>query len=395
MNNFTYFTPTKIFFGEGSEKNLIPALKDANCRKILLHYGSRSAVKSGLIPRIKAYLEDSGIDFVELSGVVPNPRLDKVYEGIDIVKKENIDFILAVGGGSVIDSGKAIAYGSLYDGDVWDFYINKAVPSKALPVGVVLTLSATGSEMSNSSVITNERDNLKLGVNSDLGRPAFAIMDPTFTMTLPKYQTSCGITDIIMHTLERYFTCKGNSDLTDGIAKSVITTTMENGKILMKEPSNYKARAEVMWAGSLSHNGLTGMGNGGNDFMTHKMEHEISAVYDVAHGAGLAALWGSWARYVYKNCLDRFVKFGTDVMGIDGVGVAPEEVALMGISAMEKFFKEIEMPIRIHELGINLTDDQLANLAMKCTRSVGGKAGAAMLLGEEDFLNIYKMANRQ
>ncbi len=390
MNNFKYYTPTKVMFGEGTEENLPALLKQQNAKKVLLHYGGKSAVKSGLIDRVKKMMDDAGISYVELGGVVPNPRLSLVYKGIELCKKEGVDFLLAVGGGSVIDSAKAIAYGAVYDGDVWDFYDKKAKPEKALGVGVILTLAATGSEMSDSSVITNEDGQKKRGCNSDLSRPRFAILDPTFTMTLPAYQTSCGCTDIIMHTLERWFTSKGNMDLTDGIAASVIKTVMKYAPKLLEDPNDYKGRAEVMWAGTLSHNGLTGCGNGGNDFATHRLEHEVSGIYDIAHGAGLAAIWGSWARYVKDNCPERFVKFAEEVMDIDPKGLTEDEIIEKGIAAMEEFFRSIDMPVSLKELGIDPSDEDLKLLAKKCFEATGGPFGAAKLLDEEDFFNIYK-----
>ena len=309
MNNFYYYTPTKVVFGKDTISKVGTMVKKQGSKKVLIHYGTGSVKRTGLLDRVKAALDAENIDYVELGGVVPNPRLSLVYKGIEFAKKENVDLILAVGGGSAIDSAKAIGYGVANEGDVWDFYDRKRTPKASLPVGVVLTIAATGSEMSDSSVITKDEGGIKRGCNNDLCRPVFAIMDPELTMTLPDYQTACGCTDIIMHTLERYFTSKGNMEITDSIAEGLIRTVMKNARILVKEPKNYDARAEVMWAGSLSHNGLTGCGNGGNDFATHGLEHEIGGMFDVAHGAGLAALWGSWARYVYKDCLPRFHRF--------------------------------------------------------------------------------------
>lgn len=258
---------------------------------------------------MKASLDDAEVDYIELGGAVPNPRLSLVYEGIELAKKEGVDFILAVGGGSAIDSAKAIGYGVANEGDVWDFYDRKRQATGCLPIGVVLTIAATGSEMSNSSVITKEEGWVKRGYSSDYGRPRFAIMNPELTMTLPDYQTACGCTDILMHTMERYFTNGGNMEITDSIAEGLMRIVIENARILVRDPKNYDARAEVMWAGSLSHNGLTGCGAVvGGDFASHALEHEIGGIYDVAHGAGLAAIWGSWARYVYKDCLPRFEK---------------------------------------------------------------------------------------
>ncbi|MDY4068878.1 MAG: iron-containing alcohol dehydrogenase, partial [Lachnospiraceae bacterium] len=315
-NNFAYYTPTRVVFGKGTENQVGELVKAQGATKVLIHYGGQSARKSGLLGRVETSLTEAGITYVTLGGVVPNPRLSLVYEGIALCKKENVDFILAVGGGSVIDSSKAIGYGTPDDGDVWDFYSKKRKPASCLPIGVVLTIAAAGSEMSDSSVITKEEGWLKRSCKSDLGRPRFAVMDPELTMSLPPYQTASGCVDIMMHTMERYFTQGGNMELTDGIAEALLRTVMHNAEILKKEPNNYEARAEVMWAGSLSHNGLTGCGNDGGDFASHGLEHEMGGMFDVTHGAGLAAVWGSWARYVYKECLPRFVKFAVNVMGV-------------------------------------------------------------------------------
>ena len=393
MFNFTYFTPTKVVFGKETEKQIGALVAEQKCKKVLIHYGSGSVQKSGLLDRIKKSLDEMHISYIELGGVVPNPRLSLVYKGIDLVKKENVDFILAVGGGSVIDSAKAIGYGVANEGDVWDFYEHTRLPEACMPIGVVVTIAAAGSEMSNSTVITKEEGQVKRGCNTDFCRPKFAIMNPELTMTLPDYQTACGCTDILMHTMERYFTNGGNMEITDGIAEALMRTVMINARILRDEPQNYDARAEIMWAGSLSHNGLTGCGNDrGGDWSSHALEHELSGMFDVAHGAGLAAIWGSWARYVYKDCLPRFHKFAVNVMGIaDG---NPEEIALRGIQAMEKFFRKIKMPTNLKELGISLSEEQMKTLAHKCSLATGGKRGSAKVLYEADMLEIYKMANQ-
>ena len=391
MNNFTYYTPTKVVFGKDTENQVGDMVKAQMCKKVLLHYGTGSVKRTGLLDRIKKSLDEAKINYIELGGAVPNPRLSLVYKGIELAKKEGVDFILAVGGGSAIDSAKAIGYGVANEGDVWDFYDRKRTPQACLPIGVVLTIAATGSEMSDSSVITKDEGGIKRGCNSDLCRPVFAIMNPELTMTLHDYQTSCGCTDILMHTMERYFTSKGNMEITDSIAEGLMRTVILNAKILAKDPKNYDARAEVMWAGSLSHNGLTGCGNGGNDFATHGLEHEIGGMFDVAHGAGLAALWGSWARYVYKDCLPRFYRFAIKVMNVPDNG-SKEEIALKGIEKTEEFFREINMPTSMSELGIHPTDEQLKELAHRCSIAAGGSKGAAKVLHEADMLAIYKMA---
>lgn len=391
MYNFEYYTPTFIEFGKKSEEKVAQLIKAQNGKKVLIHYGGHSAKKSGLIDKIEKLLTEENIPYVELGGVVPNPRISLVYKGIELAKKENVDFILAVGGGSVIDSAKAIGYGIANEGDVWDFYAQKRVTDKCVPVGVVLTIAAAGSEMSNSSVITNDETGLKRSYHTEISRPRFAIMNPEFTMTLPEYQTACGCTDIMMHTMERYFTAGETMELTDKIAESVMQIVLKNAPILLEQPDNYESRAEVMWAGSLSHNGLTGCGIKNKDFATHMLEHELGGVYDVAHGAGLAAVWGSWARYVYKECLGRFKKFAINVMNVEEVG-NDEEIALKGIEAMEKFYHSIGMPTSIKELGLELSDADIEKLADQCCDACGGHKGSAKVLYREDIVKIYKMA---
>ena len=393
MLNFQYYTPTKVVFGKDAELKVGPLVKAEECKKVLVHYGGQSAKRSGLLDRVCEALKDFDIDYVTLGGVVPNPHLSKVYEGIELCKKEGVDFILAVGGGSVIDSCKAIAYGlGNPDVDVWDLFTGKATPKTCYPLGSVLTIAAAGSEMSNSCVITNEEGWYKKALDTDLARPKFAIMNPEITYTLPDYQTQCGCADIMMHTMERYFTNGGNMEITDSIAEGLMRTVIENARILVRDPKNYDARAEVMWAGSLSHNGLTGCGAVvGGDFASHALEHEIGGIYDVAHGAGLAAIWGSWARYVYKDCLPRFEKFAMNVMQVDPEGTA-DDVALRGIEAMEDFYREIKMPTSIHELGIDPGDDELKLMAHKCSIGCKGSKGSAKVLHEEDMYEIYKAA---
>ena len=390
MADFTFYAPTQIVFGRGGENQTGSLVKAQNGKKVLLHYGGGSTRRSGLLDRIRASLTAAGIAYTELGGVVPNPRLSLVREGIDLCRREGVDFLLAVGGGSVIDSAKAIGYGVTNEGDVWDFYDRRRQASACLPVGVVLTIAAAGSEMSSSSVITKEEGGIKRGYSSNLCRPRFAVMNPELTMTLPPYQTACGCTDILMHTLERYFTNNGgNMELTDGIAEALLRTVIKNAVILRDDPENYGARAEVMWAGSLSHNGLTGCGNGGDDFSVHALEHELSGMYDVAHGAGLAAVWGSWARYVYRECLPRFEQFAVRVMGVPA-GTA--DTALRGIEALEAFFRSIGMPTSLRELGVEPSEQDLLTLSRKCGVATGGTKGSAKKLHEPDMLAIYRMA---
>ena len=392
MFDFKYFTPTKVLFGKNTEDKVADLIQEFGGKKVLIHYGGGSVIRSGLMQRVTDKLDAAGISYVKLGGAVPNPRLSLVYEGIELCKKEGVDFLLALGGGSAIDSAKAIGYGLMNEGDVWDLYDYKKQAKASMPLGVILTLAATGSEMSDSSVITKEEGLVKRGYSSDFGRPRFAILNPELTMTLPDYQTACGCTDIMMHTMERYFTNGGNMELTDSMAEALLRTVKENAKILARDPKNYDARAEVMWAGSLSHNGLTGCGNDGGDWMTHKLEHELGGLYDVAHGAGLAAIWGSWARYVYKNCLPRFKRYAINVMGISPDAGSDEEIALKGIEAMEDFYREIKMPTNLRELGVEATDEDLKLMAHKCAVGVNGGKGSARFLKEEDMLEIYKMS---
>ena len=393
MIHFNYYTPTRVAFGKDTVTRTGELVRAFGGTKVLIHYGSDRVLRNGLMDRVREQLDAAGIAYVLLGGAVPNPRLSLVYQGIELCKKERVDFILAVGGGSAIDSAKAIGYGVANEGDVWDFYDGKRKAAGCLPLGVILTLSATGSEMSDSSVITKEEGLIKRGYSSDYGRPRFAILDPTYTMTLPDYQTACGCTDIMMHTMERYFTNSEHLELTDQLAEGLMRTVKQNALILRDHPEDEQARAEVMWAGSLSHNGLTGCGTDGGDWMTHKLEHELGGLYDVAHGAGLAALWGSWARYVYLNCLPRFRRFAVQVMGIPDEGTE-EAVALKGIEAVEDFYRAIRMPTNLRELGVKATEEDLLTMAHKCAVGVKGGKGSARFLKEEDMLEIYRMANQ-
>lgn len=393
-NFFNYYTPTKVFFGKDTLNKLVVLLNDQKVKKVLIHYGSGNIVQSGLLNKITNLLEENNINFVTLGGVVPNPHLSLVYEGIKLAKEEKIDFILAVGGGSVIDSSKAICYGlGNKDEDVWDFYLKTKNPVGFFPLGVILTIAAAGSEMSNSSVITNEKTHEKRGVNSDLSRPLFAIMDPTITLTLPTYQTFSGCTDILMHTLERYFVNGGNLELTDSIAEGLIKSVMKNALILKDNPNDYEARASIMWASSLSHNGLTGCGIATGDFASHALEHEMGGLYDCAHGAGLAVIWPSWARYVYKDCLNRFVKFSKNIFDINEG--TDEEIALKGIKMMENFFTSIGMPVSFKELGINPSKEEIKIMANGVMKAKNGVVGSAKKLYLDDCIKIYHMANHE
>ena len=395
MENFRYYTPTEIVFGKGSEKQVGKLVRKQNCKKVLVHYGSGSAKRSGLLDRIFASLDDAGISYVSLGGVVPNPHLSKVYEGIELARKEEVDFILAVGGGSVIDSSKAIAYALANPDveDVWDFYCGKAIARACAPVGVVLTIAAAGSETSNSSVITKEEGWLKRGYNNDVSRPKFAIMNPELTYTLPAYQTASGCVDIMMHTMERYFQPAKPMDITDGMAEALLRNIMHYLPIALAQPDNYEARAEIMWCGSLSHIGLMSLGGKGGDWSCHQLEHELGGMFDVAHGAGLAAVWGSWARHVYRELPERFARFATAVMGVTP-GANDEETILRGIAAFEDFLHSVNMPASLTELGVSPTEEQIKELARKCshdgTRCIGMEG--IKPLNMDDMEAIYRAA---
>ena len=393
MKDFNFYAPTRVVFGRESEAKLPELIKQYGGTKVLVHYGGGSARRSGLLDKVEQMLREAGIDFVELGGVVPNPLLSKVKEGIALCRREGVDFILAVGGGSVIDSSKAIGYGVPYEGDVWDFWDNKAVPQTAMPIGVVLTIPAAGSEMSSSTVVTQDEGMLKRGFNSDLCRCKFAIMNPERTYTLPPFQTAAGATDIMMHTMERYFSKYEDATLTDAIAEALLRTVKDAVFEVLKNPEDYRNRANIMWASSLSHNDLTECGTE-KDFAVHKLEHELSGLFGVTHGAGLAAIWGSWARYVMDKHISRFVQFAVNVMGVTNDFTDPRATALRGIEAIEHFFQQIGMPTSIPALiGRQVTDEEIETLVAKCSR--GGKItlGAMEILKTEDMAAIYRLAN--
>ena len=385
MKDFSFYAPTRVVFGRESEEKLPQLIQQYGGGKVLVHYGGGSARRSGLLDKVEKMLSEAGVAYVELGGVVPNPLLSKVREGIELCRKEHVNFILAVGGGSVIDSSKAIGYGVGYPGDVWDFWDGKAVPQSCLPIGVVLTIPAAGSEMSSSAVITNDEGMLKRGINSDLCRCKFAIMNPERTYTLPPYQTAAGATDIMMHTMERYFSKHEDAILTDAIAEALLRTVKDSAPVVLKEPENYTHRAAIMWASSLSHNDLTECGTE-KDFASHRLEHELSGLFGVTHGAGLAAIWGSWARYVMDKHVARFEKYARNVMGVEG--------ALKGIEATEAFFRSIGMPTNIPGLiGRKATDEEIAVMAEKCSRWGTITIGAMEVLAQADMTAIYKLAN--
>ena len=392
MKDFNYYAPTEVVFGEQSEEQVARLVKKYGGTKVLVHYGGQSAVRSGLLDKVCSLLSEEGVELVKLGGVVPNPRLSLAQEGIELCRKENVDFILAVGGGSVIDSAKCIAYGVGFNGNVWDIYLGKAVPTTMLPLAVVLTIPAAGSEMSESSVITNADGDVKLGYSNALSRPKFAIMNPRRTFTLPPYQTAAGVTDMIMHTMERYFSKDDDMDLTTDLAEALMRRMKTAVFDVLRNPEDYRQRAQIMWGGSLAHNGLTGCGVS-DDWATHQLEHELSGMFDVTHGAGLAAIWPSWARYVMHENLSRFVRFAVNVMDVPNDFADPEGTALKGIEAMERFYHAIGMPINIRELiGRDITDEEIKEMTRKCSRNYTSTCGCLKVLKADDMEAIYKMA---
>lgn len=386
MINFSYQNATKIIFGKDTENEVGNESKKYGSR-ILLHYGGGSIKKSGLYDRVVKSLKDAGVEIFELGGVKPNPRLSLVREGIELCHKNNIDLILAVGGGSVIDSAKAIGIGVSYKGDVWDFYTGKAVVNATLPVGVILTIPAAGSESSTGSVITNEDGWYKRSTGSNLMRPVFAIMNPELTYTLPPYQTAAGAADMMAHIFERYFTNEPNVDLTDRLSESTLRTIIKNVPIVLEEPENYEARAEIMWAGTIAHNGILGTGRV-EDWGTHAMEHEISGIYDITHGAGLAILFPAWMKYVYKQDVNRFAQFANRVWDVEIDINNLEATALEGIEKTKAYFKKIGMPVSLTEA--NVPSDRFEEMASKGTEN--GPLGNFVKLHKEDIVNIFNLA---
>lgn len=387
MENFNFYSPTEFVFGKGAENDCGEYVKKHGGSKVLLHFGGQSAKKSGLLDRVTASLKKSGVEYVELGGVQPNPRDTLVYKGIDIVRKENIDFILAVGGGSVIDSAKAIAIGVPYDGDFWDFYSGKHA-EKALPVATVLTIAAAGSEGSGDSVITKEDGMIKRGTGSDVMRPRFSIMNPELTQTLPAYQTACGATDIMAHVFERYFTNTKEVEITDRLCEAVLSTMVRETPRVIADPNNYEARANIMWAGTVAHTNIVGVGRE-QDWNSHGIEHELSALYDCAHGAGLAVIMPAWMEFVYKHDIMRFCQMATRVFGCTMNFDDPESTALAGIKAFRRFLHDIGMPINFAELGAK--EEDIPVLVEKF--GIGdGRTGGFVKLSAEDVAQIYKIA---
>jgi hypothetical protein len=386
MKNFTLCTPTKIIFGRAVENKL--GKEAANYgKKVLVIHGSDRVKTTGLLDKLYNSLKEEDITPFTLGGVLPNPRLNLVYEGIKICKEHNIDLLLAVGGGSVTDTAKAIALGAKYEGDVWDFYTRKTTPNTALPVGVVVTIAASGSEYSNDTVITNEKTGTKQALGSQLVRPAFALLNPELTMTLPSYQTACGCADIMMHAIERYFTSLKNVELTDRLIEGLLLTMIANSPRVLADLSDYNSRAEIMWASSLAHNGLLGTGRIG-DFSSHLLGHELSAKFDTEHGASLTIVFPAWMKYVYKNDIPLFAKFAVRVMGIEYNYDNPEETALLGIEKIKSFFNELGLPTSLSE--IDVKEEDIEEMVQKCMRH--GTVGNFVKLGEADIRAIYNLA---
>ncbi len=389
MDNFNFYSPTEFVFGKGRENECGDYVKKHGGSKVLIHYGGGSVVRSGLLDRVKKSLENAKIPFAELGGVMPNPRSGLVYEGIDLCKKENVDFILAVGGGSVIDSSKAIAAGMLYDGDFWDFYSGKPI-EKALPVGTILTIAAAGSEGSPDSVITKEEGMFKRGASGDAIRPKFSILNPELTQTLPPYQTAAGITDIMAHLHERYLTNTNEVEVTDRMIEGLLLTMIHEGPRVIEDPNNYEARANIMWAGTMAHNNSCGVGRS-QDWNSHNIEHELSALYDCAHGAGLAVTMPAVFRYVYKHNVIRFAQLAVRVWGCQMDFNNPEITALAGIDRLEEFLHGIGMPLTFKELGAKEEDIPTLVRALCYGDGREGTITGFVTLDEEDCTKIYQM----
>lgn len=386
MDNFEFHNPTRIVFGKGVESQVGGEVAKYS-KKVLIHYGGGSAVKSGLIDRVRTSLKAANIDFVELGGVQPNPRVALVREGIDLCRKEGITFILAVGGGSVIDSAKAIGVGVPVSHDVWDFYEYIAEPQKMLDVGVVLTIPAAGSESSPSSVISNEEKQLKRGLSNEILRPRFAFLNPELTFTLPPYQTACGAADIMAHIMERYFTNTRNVEFTDRLCEAGLKTIINNIPRVLENPNDYDARAEVMWTGCVAHNDLFNTGREG-DWASHSIEHEISALYDVAHGAGLAVVFPAWMKYVYTHDIARFTQFAERVWDLEVDHFNPEKTALAGIYRTEAFFRSMGLPVRLSEMDVLV--ESIPEMAEKCTGS--DTTGNFVKLTTADVIKIFNLS---
>jgi len=391
MLNFDFYAPTRILFGKDTEKEVGALLKPL-AKKVLIHYGGGSIKRSGLYDTVVASLKSAGVDFVELGGVKPNPRLSLAHEGIELCRRENVDFILAVGGGSVIDSAKAIAMGVYYDGDVWDFYEKTAGPlERAVPVATILTIPAAGSESSGDTVITNEEKALKYGYGGPPLRPVFSIMNPEQFFTLPPEQLGYGVADMMSHVFERYFTNTTHTDLTDGLCEATLKTLMKNALLAKENMTDYNAWSELGFAGTVAHNGLLGMGRE-QDWACHDIEHELSAIYDVPHGGGLAVVTPGWMQHVYKENINMFVQFSVNVMGVEGSFRDPDAIVQEGILRLREFFVKLGLPTTLSELGIG--EDRLEEMAKKATKIAFGKEsplGGFKKLYWQDVLAIYNL----
>ncbi|MCQ2459847.1 MAG: iron-containing alcohol dehydrogenase [Ruminococcus sp.] len=388
MDNFNFYSPTEFVFGKDTENQAGEMVKKYGGTKVLLHYGSGSAVKSGLLGRVKKSLDDCGITYTELGGVQPNPRDTLIYKGIEICKNEGIDFILSVGGGSCIDSSKGIAIGALYDGDFWDFYGTGKEVERALPIGTVLTIAAAGSEGSGASVVTKEEGSLKRDVGSDKLRPRFSILNPELTCTLPAYQTACGATDIMAHVFERYFTNTKEVEVTDRLCEAILMTMIKETPRVIADPNNYEARANIMWAGTVAHNDIVGVGRS-QDWNSHRIEHELSALYDCAHGAGLAVIMPSWMEFVYKHDVMRFAQAAVRIWGCQMNFENPEATALEGIKRFRSFLSSIGMPINFEQL--DAKEEDIPKLVEKLGLG-DGRTGGFVSLTSEDIASIYTIA---
>lgn len=387
MLDFEYYAPTKVFFGKEKQKDIGKIISDYGYKKIMLQYGKGSIKQSGLYDEIMSSLGEYNIDVVEMGGVEPNPKIEFIRQAVKVAKDTNVDLILAVGGGSVIDASKYTALGAKADCDIWDFVTGNNTPKSALPVGCVLTLAAAGSEMSASAVVTDLSLNMKRGFTSQLIRPLFAICNPELTYTVNKYQTACGVSDIMAHTIERYFTPCEPVDITDQIAESILRAVINAAYVVIKEPDNYEARANIMWASSLSHNNLTGCGRI-NSLPVHQLEHAVSGEFDnVAHGAGLAVLFPAWARYVYKRNISRFAQFARNVWGVNESD--DKKAAEAGIEAMTQFFKAIGMPTTLNEFGIGKKNIQ--KLTDLCTFNGQRTIKSVIELGEQEIKDIFNL----
>lgn len=390
MENFTYFTPTKVFFGKDAEGQVGEIVKSYGFERVMLHYGGGSVKKTGLYDRVVASLKQQGISIFPFGGAQPNPKVSLVREGARLCKEQGVDLVLAVGGGSVIDSAKVIAIAAKYDCDPWEFSAKKVIPNRSLPVGTILTLAASGSEMSSSAVLTNEETGLKRGFNSDENRPLFSILNPELTYTVSPYQTACGIVDIMMHTLERYFSRSGAVDLTDRVAEGLVKSVIAAGKRAMENPRDYEARAALMWAGSLSHNDLTSCGRE-MVLVVHQLEHELSGMYDrIAHGAGLAVLFPAWMKYIYQYNIPRFCQYAVRIWDCDMDFAHPENTAMAGIAATEQFFRSLGMPPRLSELDVGV--EGIDEMAEKCTFFGTRTIADYIDLGKQEIKDIFTLA---